>query len=399
MTIARRRQEIRAMTNMTATFQCPAVSLTPPAWQLPLGKLNAHLVEFHPGPTSPRAQAKQTRKWLFDMTDTERIAFLSRSGVRQVKSTEPDPIEKSMKSQGVLQRGFWGTLYDNTLGALENALAEDETKPETVKPVARQRPAATGKLDDFLKDIEGNFRCFRQGKPCTVMGTESLDGKVILIGWAHDDEKGIRAIRDLLARHMRKKTDFLVAETTPSEFQQGTYRDRSCMGVAKERCIAGDLEGGSKITTAAADKAGAVAAKLAHRLDPNAAAEIARKYAGEISVYKILNACQGVIASKYKSLSPKQIKALNGLDQEYVDAINEMNEATTLEMRARNRHMRQVVMDNVPNGSGTLFVVLGGLHVDYLARGLETNGSVLELYPESAYGTIQQSMQSVRRSE
>jgi hypothetical protein len=383
------------MTNVTVAFQQPTTSIA--IYHAPPVKLGPHDVETSPISSSPRtSNTKKEKIYRRKLTKAEisarARADLAKKGM--LPDIKPDDIRQSQTSQGAaLQRGFWGTLYDNTLGVLENALAEDEIKPEPVKPIARQRPVATGKLDDFLKDIEGNFKCFRQGKPCTVKGNEDLKGKVILIGWTHDDDAGIRSIRSLLAKHMRKETDFLVAETTPSEFQQGTHRDRSCMGVAKERCIAGDLEGGSKIATAAADKAAAAAAKLAHRLDPNAAAEIARKYADEISVYKILNACQGVIVSKYKSLSPKQVKALNGLDQEYVGAINQMNEATALEMRARNKHMRQIVMDNVPNGSGTLFVALGGLHVDYLARGLENNDFVLELHTESSY----QAVQSIKR--
>src|SRR5262245_52684848 len=300
-------------------------------------------------------------KWLSEMNPEERRAFLRRSGVPQFEPTEPDPIETAVTSQAPLDRGIFGMIYDNTLGVLENALAEEEAKPESVKPVARQRPAATGKLDDFLKDIEGEFKCFRQGKPCKALGSETLKRKIVLIGWSHDDDAGITSIRDLLAKHMNPKTDYLVAETTPSEFQRGIYRDRSCMGVAKERCIAGDLERGSTITAAAAEKAAAAAAKLANRLDPNAAAEIVHKYANEVSIYKILNAFQRMITSKYNNLSAKQKKAMNGLDQEYVDAINHMNEATTLELRNRDRHMRQVVMDNLPDQGSTLFVALGGL--------------------------------------
>ncbi len=87
------------MTNATATFQCPAIPLTLTPGQIPPAKLNGHQLELYRGPTSPRVAAK-TGKRLHDMTDQERRAFLSRSGVPQVKSTEPDPIETSATSQG-----------------------------------------------------------------------------------------------------------------------------------------------------------------------------------------------------------------------------------------------------------------------------------------------------------
>ncbi|MET0483557.1 MAG: hypothetical protein ABWZ27_11660 [Aestuariivirgaceae bacterium] len=325
------------------------------------------------------------------MTGEQRQDFLRRKGVKTVEPTGPDPIATAQTSQGVLQRGFLGMVYDYTLGALENALAEDEARPATVKPAASPKPAASGRLDEFFKDIEGDFKCFRQGKPCQA-GSETLKGKVVLIGWAHDDDAGIQKIRDLLAKYMDVKTDKVIAEISPSEFRSAGTRDRRCMGVAKERCIPGDMEGGTQRTLAATTKAAEAAAKLAHRLDPEAAAAIARRYAGEQSMYKVLNACQELITSKYKSLSRAQIKALNGLDQQYVDAINHANEETALEARSRDRHMRQIAMDNLPDQNSTLFVVLGGLHVDYLARGLEHNDSVLGLYPESSYRTIQRSV-------
>jgi hypothetical protein len=397
MTIARRRQEIRAMTNMTIPFQHPTASTAPTVFHALPVKLGSHDMRTSPVSTSPRTsetkkQNTPRRKLTKPEIAARARADLERKGV--LPRTEPDDIAFSQTSQGAtLQRGgIWGWI-DSTFEALENALAPDETKPEPTKPAARQKPAATGKLDDFLKDIEGDFKCFRKGKPCKALGDETKDetlkGKVVLIGWAHDDDAGIKSIRDLLAKHMNTETDYLVAETTRSEFQRATYRDRSCMGVAKERCIAGDLEGGSKLTEAAMIKAAEASVKFAYQLDPDAASEIVRKHVKGESTYKILNACQRVITPKYNNLSARQKKALNGLDQEYVDAINHVNEATTLELRNRNRHMRQVVMDNLPDEGGTLFVVLGGLHVDYLARGLETNDFVLELYAGSSYTTVQ----------
>src|SRR5262245_49611182 len=286
------------MTNMTVPYQPPTVSTAPAVFHAPPVKLGPHDVRTGPVSASPRtSQTKKQNTRRRKLTKPE-IAARARADLAKngmLPDIKPDNIRESQISQAPLDRGIFGTLYDNILGALESALAEEETKPEPMKPVARQRPAATGKLDDFLKDIEGEFKCFRQGKPCKALGDETLKGKIVLIGWAHDDDAGIASIRGLLAKHMNPKTDYLVAETTPSEFQRGTYRDRSCMGVAKERCIAGDLEGGTQRTEAALTKAAEAAVKFANRLDPDAASEIVRNHVKGESIYKILNDCHQVI--------------------------------------------------------------------------------------------------------
>jgi hypothetical protein len=237
MTIARRRQEMRAMTNATATFQCPAIPLTLTPGQIPPAKLNGHQVELYRGPTSPRVAAKQSGNWLFDMTDQERQAFLSRSGVPQVKSTEPDPIENSKKSQGApLQRSFLGAVYDYTLGVLENALAEEETeadkakdrvvdktldvveppdsvvedaKVESDQPAAKPKTEATAipksekafkttkQLVDYAK--RNGFLCTDQFEnDCVGKSNQKLDGTLVLIGNDHSDRRGLDAIKGLL---------------------------------------------------------------------------------------------------------------------------------------------------------------------------------------------------------
>jgi hypothetical protein len=252
------------MTNATAAYQCPAISPRVTSGQLPV-RLNTHQVELYLGPTCPRLATKQTGKRLRGMTGEQRQDFLRRKGVKTVKPTGPDPIATAQTSQGVLQRGFLGMVYDYTLGALENALAEDEVKPATIKPVARPKPSASGRLDDFFKDIEGDFKCLRQGKSCKA-GSETLKGKIVLIGWAHDDDAGIQKIRDLLAKYMDVKTDKVIAEISPSEFRSAGTRDRRCMGVAMDRCVPGDMEGGTQRSLAATTKAAEAAAKLAHRL-------------------------------------------------------------------------------------------------------------------------------------
>jgi hypothetical protein len=284
------------MTNITATFQCPAVSPTLPAGQLPPVKLNTHRVEFHHGPTSPRVAAKQTGKRLRDMTSEQRQDFLRRKGVKTVEPTGPDPIETAQTSQAALQRGFLGMVYDYTLGALENALAEDETKPEAAKPdqkpdsapsktMPKDLPVNRPFMDDFLIEIEGRFACpdklkLRDDGIFDVISWaepgRTLDGKVLLIGTRGEvSQKWAEG----LFENCSIEGDKIVVAASPAALENEAYRNTICMGASKEDCIAGEPPGANDLVDAALNNW----IRLLHRrlflLDPEAADSLQANHA------------------------------------------------------------------------------------------------------------------------
>jgi len=276
MTIARRRQEMRAMTNATATFQCPAIPLTPTPGPVPPAKLSGHPVELYRGPTHPRVALKRTGQRLHDMTSAQRQDFLRRKGV-EIKP-RPDPIETSATSQGApLQRGFLGMVYDYTLGVLENALGEGETEADTVKdrvvdktldvvepsdsvvedakvesdqPAAKPKTEATAisksekafkttkQLVDYAK--RNGFICTDQFEnDCVGKSNQKLDGSLVLIGNDHSDRRGLDAIKGLL-QGMRAK-DVLLAETAPDDLNPAVcFRvpERQCIGIVPHTALA-----------------------------------------------------------------------------------------------------------------------------------------------------------------
>jgi hypothetical protein len=257
------------MTNATATFQCPAIPLTPTPGQIPPAKLNGHQVELYRGRTSPRVN--QTGRWLRDMTSKQRQAFFRRKGV-EIKP-QPDPIETSATSQGApLQRSFLGAVYDYTLGVLENALAEEETeadkaknrvvdktldvveppdsvvedaKVESDQPAAKPKTEATAipksekafkttkQLVDYAK--RNGFLCTDQFEnDCVGKSNQKLDGTLVLIGNDHSDRRGLDAIKGLL-EGMRAK-DVLLAETAPDDLNPAV-----CFRVPERQCIGIDV--------------------------------------------------------------------------------------------------------------------------------------------------------------
>jgi hypothetical protein len=291
--------------------------------------------------------------------------------------TMPHDIRESQVSQGALQRGVLGTLYDYTLGVLEplRSLVQEEAKAEPVK------------LNDFLNYAKGsNFKCFRHGKPCTALSDEKLGGKVVLIGHAHADDEGITAMRKLLGTYV-KKTDRVLAEITPSDFRDyPRMRDRLCMGVAPERCIAGDSEESRQRSLATITKFNIAAFKLAEELDPAAAAAISRDY-GDIGNMdnRGETRCRAVIRAHMRGLSNQEMRARapNSLDQ-YLQAFHEMDAVTIEESGIRDAHFLDVILDNLPDENSTLFVPLGGLHTHHLASTMIEDRAI-ELYPETSW--------------
>jgi hypothetical protein len=166
--------------------------------------------------------------------------------------TGADDITKSQTSQGApLQRSFLGAVYDYTLGVLENALAEDETKTETARPDRKQGPAkskvraATGRsvdrpsMESLLKRIEGKFTCTRRGQPCVAGPGEPLP-RVVIIGWEHtgaSEEWG----EELIA-HLKRPGDKVVVEAPPVPLEDEKIRNGQCLGFSKDDCIAGEMQ-------------------------------------------------------------------------------------------------------------------------------------------------------------
>jgi hypothetical protein len=373
------------MTNATATFQCPAIPLTLTPGQIPPAKLNGHQVELHRGRTSPRVN--QTGRWLRDMTSKQRQAFFRRKGV-EIKP-RPDPIETSATSQGApLQRSFLGAVYDYTLGVLENALAEEETKTETAKPDRKQGPAktkvraATGRsvdrpsMESLMKRIEGKFTCTRRGQPCVAGPGEPLP-RVVIIGWEHtgaSEEWG----EELIA-HLKRPGDKVVVEAPPAALEDEKIRNVECLGLSKDDCIAGEIQ----IVKDALDEAGLETIELEFLmleiLDPVTARAIWENN------YKQPYVVSRLLQEQYEKsrvlrepfLSVEQVAEINRLHQMYQELNSKLPEWNGV----REENYVRILEREMTRQEGTIFLPIGAGHVENIGRSFSNDDRVIVLMP------------------
>jgi hypothetical protein len=373
------------MTNATATFQCPAIPLTLTPGQIPPAKLNGHQVELHRGRTSPRVN--QTGRWLRDMTSKQRQAFFRRKGV-EIKP-RPDPIETSATSQGApLQRSFLGAVYDYTLGVLENALAEEETKTETAKPDRKQGPAkskvraATGRsvdrpsMESLLKRIEGKFTCTRRGQPCVAGPGEPLP-RVVIIGWEHtgaSEEWG----EELIA-HLKRPGDKVVVEAPPVPLEDEKIRNGQCLGFSKDDCIAGEMQ----IVRDTLDKVGLASIELEFLmleiLDPETARTIWE------SNHKQPNVLSRLLVEEYEKsrvlrgpfMSLEQAAEMDRLHQRYQELDSMIREWNG----PREQNYVRILEREMTRQEGTIFLPIGAGHVENIGRSFSNDDRVIVLMP------------------
>jgi hypothetical protein len=392
MTIVRRRQEIRAMTNMTAAFQHASASHALAAHHVQPVKLGLHDMETSPISSSPRtSNTKKEKIYRRKLTKAEvgarARADLAKKGM--LPDIQPDDIRQSQTSQGALQRGFWGTLYDNTLGVLESALAEDETKPETVKPHgkpsrANKETARTGpsvdrpSMESFLKHIEGKFTCQRLGRPCIARPGEPFP-RVVIIGWEHtgiSEEWG-----EGLIAHFKRPGDKVIVEVAPADLEDENIHKIQCMGLSKNDCIAGEIQ----IVKDALDEAAFKTIELEYLmlavLDPGPARTIwENNYKQPYVLSRLLQEQYGKsYPLRAPFLSAEQAAEINRLHQIW----QELNSKVLQWNGVREQNYVRILESEMTNQEGTIYVTIGAMHAENLGQAFSNDDRVIALNPTS----------------
>jgi hypothetical protein len=254
--------------SLNATATAPAPFGPPPKFV----RLGNHLVGQAP-PKENRAAnvkahktgAKQTGKWLSDMTDKERRAFLKRMGVRTVEPTRPDP--NPVPSQAA-----------RNLPGMPNPFQwRGEDIHEVLVQLGLIQPRTGGgwpSMRDFdAAAAASNFLCARMGETCVARPGESLKGKTVVIGYTLSDKDDILACRGLVAGHIRPG-DRVLCGVGRTELQNPAVRDGACFGAPEEQCVAVSESAMSGRTGEALLKLADLALQWLRLIDPEYASEL-----------------------------------------------------------------------------------------------------------------------------
>jgi hypothetical protein len=318
-----------------------------------------------------------------------RGAYKTLKKAGMLPETGADDITKSQTSQGApLQRSFLGAVYDYTLGVLENALAEEETKTETAKPDRKQGPAkskvraATGRsvdrpsMESLMKRIEGKFTCTRRGQPCVAGPGEPLP-RVVIIGWEHtgaSEEWG----EELIA-HLKRPGDKVVVEASPTVLEDEKIRNVECLGLSKDDCIAGEIQ----IVKDALDEAGLETIELEFLmlavLDPVTARAIWENN------YKQPYVVSRLLQEQYEEsrvlrepfLSVEQVAEINRLHQMYQELNSKLPEWNGV----REENYVRILEREMTRQEGTIFLPIGAGHVENIGRSFSNDDRVIVLMP------------------
>jgi hypothetical protein len=255
--------------NFTAapSFNTTATAPTPFGPPPKFVKLGNHLVGQEP-PKETRAAkvrtrntgAKQTGKWLSDMTDEERRAFLKRNGVKTVEPTSPDP--NPVPSQAT-----------RNLPGMFNPFPSINELYQAAVQIGVVQPRWPSMRDFDAAAAASNFLCARAGEACVARPGESLKGKTFVMGYMLDDKDDISACRDLVARHIRPG-DRVLCGVGRTELQNPAVRDGACFGAPEEQCVAVSESAISARTGEAMNNLAKLALERLRLIDPEYASEL-----------------------------------------------------------------------------------------------------------------------------
>jgi hypothetical protein len=341
-----------------------------------------------------------------------------RKAEKVVASEQPDPIERSLKSDGGQLRPWFDKapdwlkwageqLADALIGDDEVLLRpKDSVEPATPsqkqkqeqKSVSPKQEKAAGKsvkgaadgyaqMSEFLSYIKKEgFVCVKHGSPCVAKPGDNLKDKVVLIGLNHTDPAGISAIRRLLAKFLRPR-DPVVAEITPEIFEYARPRDHACMG-APRQCIPGEIAALQARSIAALQKVTELSRQRLALIDPDAASSLARMHDDAGTELQDRTAQYNFqVEMRRSSIPPGRRAALAELDREVAKAQQELDAVTSEEDQARDQHYGELIETLLRDGIGGYFPI-GAFHARNLWTRFRDNPRVIAIYTDVGAETL-----------
>jgi len=332
-----------------------------------------------------------------------RLALRNARKVGATEQVEPDPIERSLKSDGgqlqpggILNPYAWGNwLYDKAAqyGVVQpaEAPAKEQVEPEkaaTAKPAkktevsANERSGDYRSMDFFLKRIEGKFTCERLGKRCIAMPDETLRGMKVVIGNAHSEISEEWA-DDLLMR-FKRPGDKLIVEATATELEDDVTRRAFCRGFSRENCITGEIENLKDQLDAGLANLIELRFQRLSFLDPEEAFRIRVNHPREETTRLMILINEAYVPRMrmlWPSLTAEQIETVRQLTEAIDAADEEVRSLIQRTMDARNQNYVRLLQGQMGNHETTTYVVVGERHVPGVMEAFSTTDTVLALYP------------------
>jgi hypothetical protein len=362
------------------SFNTTANAPTPFAPPPKFVKLGNHLVGQEPPKENRAAKvktrntgAKQTGKWLSDMTDEERRALLKRKGVKIVepasRAPNPVPLQAARNLPGMLNPFQWG----------------DQLYETAVQIGVIQPRAGTGwpSMRDFDAAAASNFLCARMGKACVSRPGESLKGKTVVIGYTLNDKDDISACRELVGRNLRPD-DRVLCGVGRTELQNPAVRDGACFGAPEEQCIAVSESAMSARTGEGMNKLADLALQRLRLIDPEYASKLEE-------THRSLNTEATARYLEYfnagSDLSnvapPENRKAVERLTQE-IDKVARETLAIGMEETPARAALYAEQMRTLSNGERTIYVAAPMAVADRLQAEFLDNPDVVVVCPRNS---------------
>ena len=359
------------------SFNTTANAPTPFAPPPKFVKLGNHLVGQEPPKENRAAKvktrntgAKQTGKWLYDMTDEERRAFLKSKGVKTVERASPAP--NPVPSQPA--RNLPGTL---------NPFPLRDQSYETAVQIGVIQPRWPSMRDFDATAAASKFLCARGGKPCVARPGESLKGKTVVIGYLLDDKDDIAACRELVAGNLRPD-DRVLCGVSRTELQDPAVRDAACFGAPQEQSIAVAESNMSARTGEAMIKLADLALQRLRLIDPEYARELEETHRERrTEATARLSAYQNA-ASQRSHLTPRENrKAVDRLKREINEASKELLSISREETPARTALYAEQ-MRTLSDGERTIYVAAPMAVADQLQAEFLDNPDVVVVCPRNS---------------
>jgi hypothetical protein len=338
------------------SFNTTANAPTPFAPSPKLVKLGNHFVGQEPPKENRAAKArtrntgvKQTGKWLSDMTDEERRAFLKSKGVKTVERASPAPNPVPSQPARNLRAGRdWPSMRDFNDGAAGS-----------------------------------NFKCARMGKPCVARPGESLKGKTVVIGYLLDDKEDIAACRELVGKNLRPD-DRVLCGVSRTELQDPAVRDAACFGAPQEQSIAVAESAMSARTGEAMIKLADLALQRMRLIDPRYASELEKTHRSQHTEATARFSEFQNAASQRWHLTPRENrKAVDRLKREINEASEELLSISREETPARTALYAEK-MRTLSDGERTIYVVAPMAVADQLQEKFLDNPDVVVVCPRNS---------------
>jgi hypothetical protein len=363
MTIARQRQEIRAMPDLSASYHNQTLaSVTRSNGYSATGTLGDRRV--HTTPPPPSKVRKYSPSGYYSRRPNKDLA--RRNAIKTAKKTERRDAATSRRDH---IEPFTCPL-DPVFNRIHDiAVAHGIIPPAEIPPIAP--PAPRHSMNEFLDSgSRRGFLCAIEGQPCHHR-PGGLEGKVVIIGYLLDEPDDIRASRGLIEEHLGKG-DLVISPAGATNLRNEAVRDNACFGAPQEQCVAVAEDEISARTGEAIGKLVDLALQRLRLIDPD--------YAGQLEETHRAEATEGTArffdyqnaASRLSSLVPRENRAaVNRLAREISTAMSEADAIGMQETAERGRLYAARIRE-LSDGERTVYVpvamaIADSLQMEFIA--------------------------------